>query len=186
MYRISYTPKTAMGMNVGNNLHSILSSHLPDSLSIYIGSPHWDMLLSTSYMEGIRKVDELVAHLGIPRRDILLPCTFCARFLTPDDLLHFEWSGMQLIWRLGNVFGCCCRCARTCSSLENIQHFVRTASLEDIERELRKPIAEVKVRCRRCLHPLSYVEKLQCAERGESFVKIRQGWRGSCSLCKTP
>ncbi|AEM05816.1 E6 [Peromyscus papillomavirus 1] len=135
-------------------------------------------------MDGIITIDQLLQRLGIPRRDLLLPCTFCGTYLVHEDLLQFEHCCMRLIWRLGNVFACCRACAKVCASLEILQHFQGSFELEEVEQQTGQHIAAVPIRCRGCMKPLTYPEKLGVVERGEKFARVRNKWRGRCYLCK--
>ena len=171
-----------MGVNVGNNPLSILSDLEPVPVRDYLSKRWWLWLTYETSME--RTIEALLKRLNIPRTDLLLPCTFCAKYLTQDELTAFEYSDFNLIWRRGNVFGVCVSCARLCASLDVLQHLGNSLPAVDVINREGKGLQEVVVRCRVCLHRLSFTEKLQAAERSELFVRVRGRWRARCRICK--
>lgn len=172
-----------MAVNVGNNPADILLTLETIPVSGYLSRPWWLVLTGPPDMD--RSVSRLVERLGIPPEDLLLPCTFCATFLTEEDRLRFDFSGYNLIWRRGNAHGICTPCARVCAALEQIRFYSSEAlHAEEVLEKEQKPLNEVQVRCRVCLKPLTLTEKLGAAERGEQFVRVRGVWRARCRLCK--
>lgn len=171
-----------MGVNVGNNPLTILSELEPIPVRDYINKRWWVWMTSEDSME--RTVDTLLCRLGIPRQDLLLPCTFCAKYLSQDEITAFEYSDFNLIWRGGCVFGVCVTCARLCASLDILQHLGNSVPAVDIISREGRGLEEVVVRCRVCLHRLTLTEKLQAAERSELFARVRGRWRARCRICK--
>nr|WES10432.1 E6 protein [Rodent papillomavirus] len=171
-----------MGVNVGNNPLAILSDLEPVPVRDYLSKRWWLWITHESSME--RTIDTLLQRLGIPRQDLLLPCTFCAKYLTQEELTAFEFSNFNLIWRGGCVFGVCVSCARLCASLDVLQHFGNSLPALDVIAKEGKGLDSISVRCRVCLHRLSFTEKLQAAERSELFAKVRGRWRARCRICK--
>ncbi|AAA67144.1 E6 protein [Iotapapillomavirus 1] len=131
-----------------------------------------------------RTVHSFVERLGIPREDLLLPCTFCSRFLTQEELTAFDFSAFNLVWRGRCAHGICTACARVCASLDLFLHHQNSRPLADVLRDENLTLHGLKARCRVCMKILSVTEKLECAERGESFAKVRGQWRARCRICK--
>ncbi|AAW88321.1 E6 [Procyon lotor papillomavirus 1] len=125
-------------------------------------------------------VEDLGKLLGVPFIDILLPCTFCSRFLTNLEKLHFDKKPLSLLWKGGCVYGCCQSCVRRCSFVEAAFHPHKRVAEKDLYQLSKDP-----VRCSACQATLSTSEKVRCAAEG-SLSRCRGRVRGPCDLCRLP
>ncbi|AST11574.1 E6 protein [Sus scrofa papillomavirus 2] len=133
-------------------------------------------------MENITSITGLANALGIPWVDLLIPCTFCGKFMDYHDLTKFE-SQMQLLWKGKCVYGCCNRCARL-SSRREVQLFGQgTKALSEVLKQGIK-LTDLVIRCVACLNKLTYVEKLSVLYGENQVTVVRGRYRGICKNCK--
>lgn len=131
-----------------------------------------------------RTVRELADTLSIPLIDLLLPCTFCNRFLSYFELLNFDHKDLQLIWTVDDlVFALCSSCAYASAQFEFSRYFQFSVTGKDIEKVENKIIGEIVVRCQYCLKKLDLVEKLSTCYKHQSFHRVRNRWKGLCRHC---
>ncbi|ALX18463.1 E6 protein [Rusa timorensis papillomavirus 1] len=150
-------------------IDSYKTKHSPGWVIMSIYNPHSVLLLAE--------------RLGVSPEDLLISCRFCCWFMTFEDLMHFDWKGLQLIWRNGNVFGCCRGCSRIVAYEEHQQfctHELLGADLIDL---VKVPLHLIFIRCVQCLKQLSFAEKLDIIARNDKFCCIRGAWRGRCRVC---
>lgn len=171
-----------MGVNVGNNPLHLLSELQPIPVRLYMSKPWWLWITGQHDME--RSITALVQRLGVPEEDLLLPCTFCAKFLSEKEREQFDYCDFNLIWRRGCAHGICTACARMCAVADSLLNLDATCSaLEVLEKE-GTDLSNIPVRCRVCLKQLLLAEKLAAGERQELFLRVRGRWRARCMLCK--
>nr|AYA94781.1 MAG: E6 protein [Human papillomavirus] len=126
---------------------------------------------------------ELARYLGIPFVDLFLPCNFCQRFLSTLELLLFDHFELNLIWRDGQVNGCCYNCAKTASLVDFILFYESSFELDELEHIVGRPLLQIDLRCLLCSKKLSIGEKLDLVSKRERVHKIRNRWKAKCSLC---
>ncbi|ABA61871.1 E6 [Uncia uncia papillomavirus 1] len=127
-------------------------------------------------------VKGLCAATGAAFSDLLLPCTFCLRFLTAVEKGFFDACPLQLQWKKNCAYGCCLSCLRKCALLEHNVYYER--KLSDSERVvLGQRVDEFSVRCGSCMKLLEASEKLRCCSENKLDV-VRGRVRGVCGLCR--
>lgn len=123
-------------------------------------------------------VKGLCEKLKTPFVDLLLPCTFCSRFLTNLEKALFDYAPLQLQWKHGNAFGCCQSCIRTCGYLEKKLFTDRLLTEHECEE-----LGCRMVRCGGCMKLLTSPEKDRSRREGCLWL-ARGQCRGYCDLCR--
>ncbi|AUT11895.1 E6 [Leptonychotes weddellii papillomavirus 1] len=134
-------------------------------------------------MERPSSVKGLCALIHSPLIDLLLPCKFCHRYLTTLEKLRFDAAPFQLIWKEGNVYGCCQTCIRHCGLIERNYFLQGKIDAFLFEEKLGKKVEELTLRCSFCLHTLTYWEKKENKFDSALFL-VRGKVRGTCDLCR--
>nr|AFK84995.1 E6 [Miniopterus schreibersii papillomavirus 1] len=132
-----------------------------------------------------RTAAELCASLGIPPQDLLLPCTFCAAFLTAEDFFWLEFKQLFLVWRRGCAHGICKSCQDLVCTLERLQFGQRLITADDYCSEFGDSVYGVNVRCLYCLKLLCTPEIDSYIQRGFMFSILRGRLRAVCFACNT-
>ncbi|ADQ39306.1 E6 [Colobus guereza papillomavirus 2] len=126
-----------------------------------------------------------LAHLlDIPLDDLLLPCTFCGRFLSFSEVCEFDDKKLSLIWHNYTVSACCRCCCVATATYEFNEFYEQTVNGREIEQVTGLSILHLDVRCQNCLRFLDNIEKLDICGRNRPFHKVRNWWKGICRHCK--
>nr|ART66897.1 E6 [Bat papillomavirus] len=128
---------------------------------------------------------EGLAHLlDIPWLDVIIPCTFCGRYLSQTEKVIFDQHNFKIRWVGSTAFACCQNCFRISGALERQLYEEQTVKVTDLCRWTGLPLCTQIVRCTSCLRPFSWKEKHELEERsGATVVCVRGGLRSLCSLC---
>lgn len=133
-----------------------------------------------------RTVNTLSQTLGVLLEEVQLPCNFCNKPLSAQELLKFDHFYLQLLWKDDKVFGACPSCLAILAREEH----ARYCRLELVGHEMlalvKVPLLLLLVRCRGCYKLLSFVEKLDMISKGLKFCCVRGWWRGLCRYCTQP
>ncbi|AOY65114.1 E6 [Equus caballus papillomavirus 8] len=135
-------------------------------------------------MERPRTLTDLSRQLGLGLTEINIQCIFCKFWLRRIDLSTFIRKSLNLAWRGGYPYACCRSCSKVIAERERNQYYETSAKGPRVERLHGRPIGEIAVRCILCLSLLSYFEKVDVIERGESFYRVRDRWRAKCRECR--
>ncbi|AAL86453.1 E6 protein [Felis domesticus papillomavirus 1] len=127
-------------------------------------------------------VQGLCAATGAAFADLLLPCSFCLRFLTSVEKSLFDAYPLQLQWKQGCAFGCCQSCIRKCALVERACYFQRKVTDSEVAGLLER-VREACVRCGYCMRALGPPDKIQCCLERDLDL-IRGKVRGRCGLCR--
>ncbi|AEO16188.1 E6 [Morelia spilota papillomavirus 1] len=126
----------------------------------------------------------LAELVKLPVGAISLLCGNCRTVLSLTDLRRFDFSGFRLVWRDLLPYGTCQQCARFYAVNEFLTSYKYSKKGKDVEKEEKKLIDELRIRCKVCLAYLCIVEKLHMIEEGEPFDKVADKWRGFCHICR--
>ncbi|AAX86612.1 E6 protein [Lynx rufus papillomavirus 1] len=127
-------------------------------------------------------VQGLSAATGAAFTDLLLPCTFCLRFLTSVEKALFDAYPLQLQWKSGCAFACCQSCIRKCAQVERNCYFERQMTETELVGLLSR-VEEALIRCGYCMRSLKPGDKVRCCVEHKLDV-IRGQCRGLCGLCR--
>ncbi|AAX86619.1 E6 protein [Puma concolor papillomavirus 1] len=127
-------------------------------------------------------VQGLCEATGAKFSDLLLPCTFCLRFLTSVEKALFDAFPLQLRWKGRCAFGCCQGCIRLCAQIERRFYYERKVTETELCGLLDHPEAAC-VRCGFCMRRLGTCDKVRCCFENDLDV-VRGQVRGRCGLCR--
>lgn len=130
-----------------------------------------------------RTVKDLCRRIGIPQSDLLLPCSFCSRFLTQEELYLFDAKRLSLLWRRGCAHGLCTRCQRASAALELALYHQGYYTAHEINATFGDSIADQNVRCFVCYAYLPRQQVSSLVEAQQSFLLVRGSYRALCDLC---
>ncbi|ADZ74260.1 E6 [Zalophus californianus papillomavirus 1] len=128
-------------------------------------------------------IQEWCRRLGIPEEDILLPCTFCGRFMSEQDRKDFDSKTLQLQWKHGNAHGCCGRCARAAARHERRHYYQGSLTGQELLTVYGAGVLTLPIRCPLCLRKLGTTEILSAIGGGRYFDLVRGRWKARCRFC---
>nr|WMY82289.1 E6 [Enhydra lutris kenyoni papillomavirus 2] len=113
---------------------------------------------------------------------LLLPCTFCFKFLSNIEKLRFDKTPLNLIWKEGCVYGCCQTCIRNCSAVEQAVHFQQHIKTEKFYK-LAEAWCGPYPRCALCYTHLTR-DEFFVSGFSSTIYQVRGVLRGLCGLCR--
>lgn len=136
-------------------------------------------------MEHISTIAAFCALYGCSLESVCIPCLFCKRVLSFQDLSSFIVKHLNLVFRNYSFYAACTTCLRVSAAFEQRNYYQCTATAFFIQSLYGNNICDLIVRCQYCMKRLDCIEKLDCLSNGEQFHLVRGLWRSSCRLCKS-
>lgn len=130
------------------------------------------------------KLSDLLERSDEQLEGVYLQCIFCTAPLDFRDLVHFDQSELNILWRDEQPFGSCLQCCKKAGYLEFCNFYECTIPGYALESYTGNSLLDIEIRCFSCLGLLSLSQKLEHVWGFLPFHKVRNRWKGCCPQCR--
>lgn len=121
---------------------------------------------------------------GCTLETLSIPCLFCKRTLSHQDIIAFIVKCLRVVYRDNSFYAACSDCLRVSAAYELKQYCQCSATSDFVKLMCNGDPAKLNVRCLLCMKRLDCIEKLDAFESEVEFFLIRSIWRAKCRLCR--